>query len=122
MAPREVFVYIKGQIKLKDIIKVPANELWNRKLPKNFPIIKKPAKQAKPSNIQKEIDFFNMLESSLWVLFEFCSETTGNNIEERAFVTAVGNKISGSAIPVKTPNKLKASVVLYPANKRFCGI
>lgn len=26
-APREVFVYIKGQIKLKDIIKVPAREL-----------------------------------------------------------------------------------------------
>ena len=38
------------------------------------------------------------------------------------FVIEVGNKISGRAIPVRTPNMLKAAEVLSPASLSFKGI
>ncbi len=38
------------------------------------------------------------------------------------FVIEVGNKISGRAIPVRTPNMLKAAEVLNPASLSFKGI
>ena len=63
-----------------------------------------------------------MPESSVGAFFAFCSETAGKSMEDKEPVMAVGNIISGRAIPVNTPNKLSASSVLNPASSRFCGI
>ena len=57
MAPKEVLVYINGQIKLSAIIKVPDIGLWNKKLPKNLPSKKNPTKHINPRRIQKERDY-----------------------------------------------------------------
>ena len=111
IALRDVFVYKNGQIKLNDIINVPARELWNRSLPNNFPRAKKTKKQKKPRSIQKEMDFFSVFFRFPWVFSAFCSETAGRSMEDKEFVMAVGNIIRGRAIPDKTPNKLNASSV-----------
>ena len=73
----------------------------------------------KPSSIQKDSDFFSIPPSSSGVFSEFCSETAGKSMEESELVIAVGNIMSGKAIPDKTPNKLNASAVSYPASNKF---
>ena len=50
------------------------------------------------------------------------SETAGSSMTANEFVIEVGNKISGRAIPVRTPNMLKAAEVLSPASLSFKGI
>ena len=119
IALRDVFVYKNGHIKLRDIINVPARELWNKMFPKNLPRVKNIIKQIKPSNIQNEMDFFNMLPSLPGVFSAFCSETAGSSMEDKELVRAVGNIIRGRAIPDKTPKRLNASSVPYPANNKF---
>ena len=57
IAPREVLVYIKGQIKLRDMINVPAKLLWNKNAPKNFPKVKNPIKQTEKKLKDNPIDF-----------------------------------------------------------------
>ena len=111
IAPRDVFVYINGHIKLRAMINVPAMELSNKSFPRNFPDIKKARKQTKPRNIQNEMDFFSIFFKFRVVFSAVCSETSGISIEDKELVIAVGKRIRGSAIPDRTPNTLNASSV-----------
>ena len=98
-----LFIYKKGQIQAKVWIKFPASLLSKSVLPirepkkRNVTPHKLPSPKPNPTtfwiNCFKRVELF-----SVWI-----SATVGNNMVEIEFVTAVGNRIQGSAIPVKTP-------------------
>lgn len=109
-----VLVYRNGQIKASVIMKLPASLLWKIRFPIIFPRTKNPAMQRKPREKQQKTTFRINLgrlsrKSETW-----SSATVGRSMVETEFVIADGNRMQGSAIPVRTPYVLKESDKVSP--------
>ena len=98
-----VFKYKKGQSHASTVIKFPAIEFEKMNSPRNFPKIKKKKRQQQPSKIQKVKDFRRVFFKVSRCPPACDSETAGRSIKEIEPVNAFGNKIKGSAIPVRIP-------------------
>ena len=98
-----VFKYKNGQIHARIVMNFPASSLEKTWLPRKFPNVKKNSRQPNPRNIQKEKVFLMVYFRDSSSPRACVSETRGRSINEIDPVRALGNKIKGSAIPVRTP-------------------
>ena len=95
--------YKKGQIKLSVAIKPETNVLWNMCWPANLLILRKKIVQKIPKEELKRIAVLVILFNfsiffSSWALATIGSKRTLNELDR-----AEGKKMSGIAMPVKTP-------------------
>lgn len=107
MPRRTVLVYKNGQIQESVRIKLPASGLLNRKIPIHFPDISRKIQQKHPRNMQEQAIFEMIAWSLRFSFISWISATVGRSMEDTALVIAEGNRIQGSAIPVRTPYTCK---------------
>lgn len=100
---RVVFKYKKGQSHASTVIKFPASVFEKINSPRKFPKSRKKRRQQQPKKMQKVKDFLRVFFKVSKCPPACDSETAGRSIKEIEPVSAFGNKINGSAIPVKIP-------------------
>ena len=98
-----VFKYKKGQSHARIVIKFPASSFEKMNSPRNFPKSKKNRRQQQPKKMQKVKDFLMVLFKASRCPPACDSETAGRSIKEMEPVNAFGNRMNGSAIPVRIP-------------------
>ena len=98
-----VFTYKKGQIHANVRMKSPAKVLSNMSFPIKEPKKRKSNPQKAPKEKPNRMTLY-MRDFNCLVLEVACiSATVGSNMVDTEFVNAVGKRIQGRAIPVKTP-------------------
>ena len=101
-------MYMKGQRKLRVMMKLPARELSYRRLPAKRPKSRKRVVQITPRMKPYWMDLRTALRMAVWLALASASDTMGSRRTETELVMAEGKRIRGSAIPVSTPYTLRA--------------
>ena len=101
-------MYMKGHMKLRVMMKLPAKVLSYKSVPAKRPNRRKTAVQKKPKSRQYLMDLRTALRMAVWLSLASASDTIGSKRTETELVMAEGKRIKGSAIPVWTPYTLKA--------------
>ena len=109
-----VLRYKNGQIHASVLIKLPASWLEKTKFPRKSPKMMKKSRQEKPKNKQNRNVLFKIFFKAVVRPCAWDSDTLGSSIREMEPVKALGNKIKGSAIPVKIPYTLNAVSGVIP--------
>ena len=90
-------------MKLKVRMNEPAILLSKRRDPARFPNSRKTNVQSTPKMLLHIVDFLTARRMAEWLLLRSASEMTGRSSTQKELISADGNRIRGSAIPVSTP-------------------
>ena len=84
-------------------MKLPAKVLWNKKFPRKDPVRRKKTELRRPRKKHPPAVFFIRRSISFEELSACFCATAGIKSRLTEFVSALGKRIHGNAIPVSTP-------------------